>query len=230
MKQKLLMSLIAAAGISVFATSTMAQDDTAGYWKSQQAPAGSNVWKNSTGLCWRAGYWTPAMATSDCDSDLIKKEPKPEPQAPKEEPRPAPHVEAPAPAPEVVKITLSSTALFDFDKAVLKPGGKKALDSEVLSKLKALQSFEIVVVNGYTDTIGSPAYNQRLSERRAQAVRQYLVSQGIKGDQIQAKGHGEANPIAKCDHVKARAKKIACQAPNRRVEVEVRGQVVKQPN
>lgn len=227
MKQKLLMSLIAVAGISVFATSSMAQDNTVANWTSSQSPAGSNVWKNSTGQCWRAGYWTPAQATRECDPDLFKTEPKPEPVVE----RPAPRVEAPAPAPapEVVKITLASTALFDFDKAVLKPSGKKAIDTEVLSKLKALQSFELVVVNGYTDSIGSAKYNQRLSERRAQAVRQYLVSQGIKPEQIQAKGMGEANAVVNGSKIKNRKKRIAAEAANRRVEVEVRGQVVKQP-
>jgi len=229
MKQKLLMSLIAAASLSVFATSTMAQDNTAGYWESQQAPAGSNVWKNSTGLCWRSGFWTPASATKECDPDLFKEEPAPAPRV--EAPAPAPQVEAPVvkPAPEVVKITLASTALFDFNKAVLKPTGRKAIDSEVLNKLKSLQSFELVVVNGYTDNIGTDKYNQRLSERRANAVRQYLVSQGIKPEQIQAKGLGEADPVAKCDGVKPRAKLIACLAPNRRVEVDVHGQVIKLP-
>ncbi len=87
----------------------------------------------------------------------------------------------------------------------------------------------MVLVSGHTDTIGSAKYNQKLSERRAHAVREYLISQGIKGEQIEAKGYGETNPIAQCGKIKNRKKSISCQAPNRRVEVEVRGQVVKQP-
>ncbi len=97
------------------------QDNT-GY-AVQQTPAGANVWHNSTGLCWRTGYWTPAMANKECDSDLLpKEEPKPVAEAPAPTPAPA-VVPAPAPAPEVVKITLASTALFDFNKSTLRPGG-----------------------------------------------------------------------------------------------------------
>jgi OmpA-OmpF porin, OOP family len=229
MKRNLLISLIAAAGISMFATSIMAQDgagSTGGYGVQQ---GGSAVWKNSTGLCWRSGSWTPAAATEECDADLVKKEPKPEPVAEKA-PEAAPAAPVAPAAPEVVKITLSTTALFDFNKSALKSGGKKALDREVLAKLKSLKSFEIVVVNGYTDSIGSEKYNQKLSEHRAQAVRQYLVSQGIKGEQVEAKGLGESNPVVKCGKQKSRKKQITCEAPNRRVEVEVHGQSVKEAN
>ena len=86
----------------------------------------------------------------------------------------------PPPAPQVQKITLASKALFDFDKAVLKPEGKAAIDSEIISKLSGVQKLELVLVTGHTDRIGTQQYNQRLSERRADAVRDYLVSRACR--------------------------------------------------
>jgi len=94
----------------------------------------------------------------------------------KEESAPAPApapvaAPAPAPAPGVQKITLASKALFDFDKAVLRPDGRAAIDSEIITRLSGVQKLELVLVTGHTDRIGSQQYNQRLSERRADAVR-----------------------------------------------------------
>ena len=97
----------------------------------------------------------------------------------------------PAPAPQVQKITLASKALFDFDKAVLKPEGMAAIDSEIIAKLKDVQKLELVLVTGHTDRIGSQAYNQKLSERRADAVRDYLVSQGCREGQDRDPRHGQ---------------------------------------
>ena len=157
-------------------------------------------------LCYRTGYWTPSMATKECDPDLV---PKP-------------------PAPGVQKITLASKALFDFDKAVLKPEGKAAIDTEIIAKLKDVQKLELVLVTGHTDRIGSQAYNQKLSERRANAVRDYLVSKGVAKDKIETLGMGKTQPIpaVKCE-MKAMKELIACLAPNRRVEVEVKGEAIK---
>jgi OOP family OmpA-OmpF porin len=128
----------------------------------------------------------------------------------------------------VQKITLQSKALFDFDKAVLKPEGKAALDAEVVSKLPQVQKLEIVLVSGHTDRIGSDAYNQKLSERRADAVRDYLVSKGVAKDKIEAIGLGEKQPVTggKCQQ-QNRKELIACLQPDRRVEVEVKGETVK---
>jgi OOP family OmpA-OmpF porin len=128
----------------------------------------------------------------------------------------------------VQKITLQSKALFDFDKAVLKPEGKAALDAEVVSKLPQVQKLEIVLVSGHTDRIGTDAYNQKLSERRADAVRDYLVSKGVAKDKIEALGLGEKQPVTgdKCQQ-KNRKELIACLQPDRRVEVEVKGETVK---
>ncbi|HEY1326154.1 MAG TPA: OmpA family protein [Casimicrobiaceae bacterium] len=178
------------------------------------------------GLCWRTGYWTPQMAIEACDPDLVPKPPAPPPPpAPTPPPPPPPPPPAPAPAPQVQKITLASKALFDFDKAVLRPDGKAAIDSEIISRLRDVQKLELVLVTGHTDRIGTQQYNQRLSERRADAVRDYLVSKGVPRDKIETLGMGKTQPVpgVVCNQ-KALKELIACLAPNRRVEIEVKGE------
>ena len=125
------------------------------------------------------------------------------------------------------KITLASKALFDFDKAVLKPEGKAEIDSEIISKLSGVQKLELVLVTGHTDRIGTQQYNQKLSERRADAVRDYLVSKGVAKDKIETLGMGKTQPLPNvvC-HQKNSKELIACLAPNRRVEIEVKGEAV----
>jgi OOP family OmpA-OmpF porin len=127
----------------------------------------------------------------------------------------------------VQKITLSSKALFDFDKAVLKPEGKAAIDSQIISKLPNVQKLDLVLVTGHTDRIGTQRYNQRLSERRADAVRDYLVSRGVPRDKIETLGMGKTQPVpgVVCNQKQLKAL-IACLAPNRRVEIEVKGEGV----
>jgi OmpA-OmpF porin, OOP family len=181
----------------------------------------------SGNLCWRTGYWAPSMAIIECDPDLVPKPPPPPPPA-AAPPPPAPPPPPPPPPPQVQKITLASKALFDFDKAVLKPEGKAAIDSEILSKLAGVQKLELVLVTGHTDPIGTQQYNQKLSERRADAVRDYLVSKGVPKDKIETLGMGKTQPIpgVVCNQ-KSLKEKIACYAPDRRVEVEVKGEMVK---
>jgi len=140
------------------------------------------------------------------------------PAAARPAPAPAPAPAAPPP-PQVQRITLASKALFDFDKAVLKPEGKAAIDSEIISKLANVQRLELVLVTGHTDRIGTQRYNQRLSERRADAVRDYLVSRGVPRDKIETLGMGKTQPVpgVVCNQ-KALKALIACLAPNRRVD------------
>ncbi|EMJ0486610.1 porin OmpA [Klebsiella pneumoniae] len=142
---------------------------------------------------------------------------------------------APAPAPEVATkhFTLKSDVLFNFNKATLKPEGQQALD-QLYTQLSNMEPKDgSAVVLGYTDRIGSEAYNQQLSEKRAQSVVDYLVAKGIPAGKISARGMGESNPVTgnTCDNVKARAALIDCLAPDRRVEIEVKGykEVVTQP-
>lgn len=150
-------------------------------------------------------------------------------------PAPVAPAPAPAPAPEVQTkhFTLKSDVLFNFNKATLKAEGQQALD-QMYTQLSNLDPKDgSVVVLGFTDRIGSDAYNQKLSEKRAQSVVDYLISKGIPADKISARGMGESNPVTgnTCDNVKRRAALIGCLAPDRRVEIEVKGvkDVVSQP-
>ncbi|WON78240.1 porin OmpA [Serratia sp. UGAL515B_01] len=136
---------------------------------------------------------------------------------------------APAPAPtvETKKFTLTSDVLFNFGKSTLKPEGQNALD-QLYSQLSSMDPKDgSVVVVGFTDAVGSVQSNQRLSEQRAQSVVDYLVSKGIPSDKISARGMGKANPVTgdSCGYRSGRATaaQIACLAPDRRVEIEVRG-------
>ena len=201
------------AATAVMAASAMAQSVPA----SRQAVndnwvngTGEYVWMNGTNeLCWRDAFWTPATANAKCDGALVAQAPQP-PVAP-----------APAPVIQSQKITYQADALFDFDKAILKPAGKAKLD-DLGSKIGDL-NLEVVVATGYTDRIGSDKYNDRLSLRRAQAVKAYLVSKGIEANRIYTEGKGKRNPVTTGCNQKNRKQLIACLAPDRRVEVEVVG-------
>ena len=147
------------------------------------------VWKNGTNeLCWQNNFWTPATASADCGK------PKANPMAD--------------------KVSIKAEALFDFDKAIVKPEGKKLLD-QVVAQQKAIK-LETIIAIGHTDSIGSDAYNQGLSERRAAAVKAYLVTQGIDANRITASGKGKTQPVA--DN-----KTAAGRQKNRRVDVEIIG-------
>lgn len=149
-------------------------------------------------------------------------EPAPIAAAPEPEPAPAPAPE-PAPAakcePTMDTITVGAEKLFGFDKANLKAEGKAALD-EAAAKIKANPEIKVVVVTGHTDRIGSDSYNQKLSERRANQVKDYLVAQGVDKAIIEAVGKGEAEPVAQCTGNKATKKLISCLQPNRRVTIQ----------
>ena len=212
-------SLIAVAltmGIGLFAPGAFAQ--SSGYI---QAPVSGVVVKDPYGLCWRTGYWTPAMATMECDPELVPKKAAPAP-APVVTPPPPP-APAPAPTPVAEKVTLSADTLFDFDKSVLRSDGKERLD-DLVGKLKAVDVQTIIDI-GYTDRIGSKAYNLKLSNRRAETVKAYLVSKGVAADRILAKGKGKADPVTQPGQCKGHVtrKLIKCLQPDRRVEIEVIG-------
>lgn len=197
-----------------------------------------SVVKNSYGQCWRTGFWTPAMAIAECDPDLVKKAEAPVPKivetpAPKPAvvtPQPAPVAPAPvfvpAPVPQRVvpqKVSFSADALFAFDKSALKPEGKSVLDG--FAKDLNGVSYETIYVTGHTDRIGNAKYNQKLSEQRANEVRDYLVSKDIPANRIVVEGKGETQPATKLgDCTGPRSKKlITCLQPDRRVDIEVTG-------
>ncbi|MEF8706095.1 MAG: OmpA family protein [Candidatus Accumulibacter sp. UW27] len=176
---------------------------------------------SGAGLCWRTGFWTPAAAAKDpagckCDKDLLPKEVCEPPMA-----KAAPAV--PAAKPTGDKITIAADALFDFDKATLRPEGRAKLD-EVAAKSREIK-LEVILAVGHTDRIGSDAYNQKLSERRAAAVKTYLVSKGIDANRVYTEGKGEKNPVTKpgqCAGPKSK-KVIECLQPDRRVDIELIG-------
>ena len=123
----------------------------------------------------------------------------------------------PPPAPRFEKVTLSATELFAFDSAELRQPQSR-LD-EIAAALSQNRDVNEVVITGHTDRLGAAAYNQKLSERRAAAVRAYLVAKGIDGSRLKAQGRGETNPVVACTDKQLPAL-IRCLEPNRRVEVE----------
>lgn len=129
------------------------------------------------------------------------------------------------PAP-LIDVNFSAQTLFKFDKSALSDAGKHALD-QFAAKLKGVR-FDTIQVVGYTDRIGSADYNLKLSKRRAEVVKDYLVqSAGIPADKIATQGEGGSKPVTKpgeCKGTKVTPQLIACLAPNRRVEVKVFGQ------
>ena len=200
------------------ALATAAGAQTVDNWKNG---TGELVWKNGTNeLCWRDNFWTPATAAPGCDGALV---------APAAAPAAAPVAAAPvapgapavvpaAPAqpapPAASKVTYAADAFFDFDKSVLKPEGKAKLD-DLVGKVKGV-NLEVIIAVGHTDSIGSEAYNQKLSVRRAEAVKAYLVSKGIEKNRVYTEGKGKKQPVADNKTAEGRAK-------NRRVEIEVVG-------
>ena len=153
------------------------------------------------------------MANAECDPDLVK---KPEKKA--EEKKPAAAAKKAAPE----KVVFAADALFDFNKSVLKPDGMKSMD-DFAAKLKNVK-YDVIVAIGYADRIGTDAYNQKLSVRRAEAVKDYLVKKnGIDANRIYTDGKGEASPVTKdsCKGDKKTKALIDCLQPDRRVEVEV---------
>jgi OmpA-OmpF porin, OOP family len=187
------------------------------------------------GLCWRTGFWTPANAIKGCDEDLMPKAapapapapaaaPAPAPAAPaavapRPAPAPAPAAAAPAPAaapagPTTEKVTFAADAFFDTGKAVLKPEGKAKLD-DLKGKLSGI-ALEVIIAVGHTDARGGDSFNQKLSVKRAEAVKAYLVSKGTEANRVYTEGKGEKQPVADNKTKDGMAK-------NRRVEIEVVG-------
>lgn len=174
------------------------------------------------GLCWRTGYWTPADAVPGCDGELTP--PVAKPTAPAVAPPPVAQAPVAPAAPKRCDfaVTLSSDETFAFNKTVLSSAAKKRIDNDVVSRLPNCSKVDIVLVTGHTDRLGSQAYNQRLSEKRADAVSAYLKSKGV-GANIDTLGAGKTQSVKACSDKLPRKQLIECLAPNRRVVIEVRG-------
>src|SRR6266850_414809 len=245
MEKRILAVLIAALAGGAYAQSSMTSDQTGAAQRStapQAAGATANtanpppsrgyvgsaagvVATNPFGLCWRSGAeWTPDKAAAPCDA-VPRAAVAPVPVA--KAPEPAP-LAAAAPAPIVIeKITLSTDVLFPFNKAELLPGGQQKLDELAQSAQGA--NVEQVVLVGHADRIGSEDYNQELSERRAQAVADYLAQKGVDSSRLQVEGRGKSEPVTgnECEKLgpenNKNAKLIACLQPDRRVDAELLG-------
>ncbi len=197
--------------IATAALATASGAQTVDNWVS----ANGITWKNGTNeLCWRDANWTPATAAVGCDGAIVAAAPV-APAAPAAAAPAAAPVPAPAPAPVAAsKVTYAADAFFDFDKSVLKPEGKAKLD-DLVGKVKDI-NLEVIIGVGHTDSVGTDAYNQKLSIRRSEAVKAYLVSKGIEKNRVYTEGKGESQPVADNKTKEGRAK-------NRRVEIEVVG-------
>lgn len=218
-------SLAGATLIVLGAVTKDASAQSPGYLTDQRGA----VVRDAFGLCWRTGFWSPAMATQECDADLMPKKAVPaRPPAPRAAPAaPAPRAAPPAKrrpvVPVVDKITLSADTLFDFNKAVVRPDAGARLD-ELVKRLKGV-SVDTIIVVGHADRIGSDSYNMKLSLRRADAVKAYLVSKGTPANRIYAEGKSKKQPVTKpgsCKGPKSPAV-IRCLQPDRRVVIEVVG-------
>jgi OmpA-OmpF porin, OOP family len=210
-------SLFATVALATLSSGAFAQATAVDNWVN---PNGL-TWMNGTNQhCWRDANWTPATAVGTCDGAL-KPAAAPAPAAaPVPAPAPAP-VAAPAPAPAAApaapaaeKVTFAADAFFDTDKSVLKPEGKAKLD-DLVSKIADI-NLEVIIAVGHTDSDGSDAYNQKLSVRRSEAVKAYLLTKGVEKNRVYTEGKGEKQPVADNKTKDGKSK-------NRRVEIEVVG-------
>ncbi|WP_457425018.1 outer membrane protein OmpA [Roseateles sp. P5_E7] len=208
-------SLFAVAAVAV-AASSGASAQTIDNWRATDG----TVWKNGTNeYCWRDNFWTPATAAKGCDGEIKPAEkplapPAPPPQPPVPPPVPPKPVPPPPPAPVSEKVTFAADAFFDFDKSTLKPEATAKLD-DLVSKTKGI-NLEVIIAVGHTDSVGSDEYNQKLSIRRSEAVKAYLVGKGVEPNRVYTEGKGEKQPVADNKTTEGRAK-------NRRTEIEVVG-------
>ena len=120
-------------------------------------------------------------------------------------------------------VTLVWTESFEFNRAAITPNVRARIDNDVLPKLKDFVEVRYINVNGHTDMLGSPTYNQQLSEKRAEAVRAYLIEHGASAEKIEVYGYGKVHPLKSCREARGRKALIECNAPNRRVQIEVQG-------
>ena len=192
------LKLILAALITISAGSVMAQPRNVDNWVN----SAGTPWRNGDGtLCWRDAAWTPATAAANCDGWLA--------------PKPAAAPAAPASTVTQKKITLQADTLFDFDKSNLKSEGVATLN-KLAQDIKKMR-LEVVIIVGYTDGIGTDAYNIALGQRRANAVKAYLTNDGgIEATRVYTESKGKADPVASNATAEGRAK-------NRRAVIEVVG-------
>jgi OOP family OmpA-OmpF porin len=211
----------AAVALALAGLAGAAQAGVPGY----VSDSANQVWTSPYGLCWKTTDWTPEKAAAPCDAVRRVEAPVPPPVAvAPPAPAPTPLVVAPLPQPPVIeKISLSSDVLFEFDKADLRAEGQKKLD-EISDRLKGANVMQIAAI-GHADRIGAENYNLQLSEKRAAAVKEYLATKGVDQSKVRSEGRGESESVTKdqCKGVTG-SKLISCLQPDRRVDIEVRGE------
>ncbi len=174
--------------------------------------AGGTLVRDGSGKCIRTGSWgDPVHFLAECGDAVESMETPADAQKPSKGPQAPP-----------IRATLQTDAYFDFDKSVLKAEGQSKLD-EFVVKMNEHTEVDVLLVTGHTDRIGSEAYNMALSQRRADAVKDYLVRKGVSSSRIETAAKGESGPSVTCSD-KNRAALIKCLAPNRRVDVETKVQ------
>jgi OOP family OmpA-OmpF porin len=183
--------------------------------------------RSRSGECVHTYSWREGFRFADC-------EPAPAPvveaPAPKVVEAPAPVVEqappapAPAPVPQNVPFRISMDAFFEFDQATLRPEGKSELDE--LARRLAVTHYDKLTIVGHADRIGPAAYNKKLSERRASAIRDYLITQGIEGEKISSSGVGESQPTTSCSGLRGK-RLIACLQPDRNAQLTAVGNEIR---
>ena len=234
-KNRILSGLnLSAAALMMTAGLASAQVDRGAYLITS---TGEAVRAAGYGVCVRTSNWTPAQATEQCDPELLPKKvvapapaakpaaPPPPKAQPKPEPKPAPA--KPAAKPGTMPFSERVDVPFEFAKADLTADGRTALDELFKELKKGPVTMNVVIVTGHTDKIGSAAYNKKLSEARAQVVRDYLVNTGgLDSKLIFWEGVGPRQPVNVtkfCDAKMNRKQLVDCLAPNRRTTVEVTG-------
>jgi len=219
MKTSIFLNAFALAALTMSGVASADETSKEGYLTDSRG----DVVRSGAGLCVHTGYWTPAMAIEECDPDLVKKT--------------VPIADATPPAAPVktraiqfVPYTMQTETLFAFDKSDLSNAGKQKMHDEIVGKMQESPQDEVVLITGHADRIGSEEYNLQLSQRRADAVKAYLVEQGIDGNRIETATRGESEPLVSCDNIKGKANRnnkalIACLQPNRRVVLDLKGQM-----
>lgn len=181
---------------------------------------------DASGNCWTTIDWSARNAANPCHA-VASAQAAPPPPVVRAEPAPAPVAIAPvqAPAPVLQRITLNTDVLFEFNSANLRPGANQKLD-ELAQTMQGAEVDRIVAI-GHADRIASDDYNRDLSERRAAAVKEYLVQKGADSQRVETQGRGESEPVAQCEKMgperASNRKLVACLQPDRRVEIEVLG-------
>lgn len=214
----LLLNAVTLTTLALCGTAYANETDKAGYLLDSRGA----VVRSGTGLCLHTGSWTPEMAIAECDATLVK----------------LPIVvESPPPAAAPLKVkpvvytpyTLQTESLFAYNKAEISTDGKQQINDGIVGMMKKYPQDGAVRITGHADRIGSEEYNLALSQRRAEAVKVYLIEQGIDEKRIATTAKGESEPVIACDKIKGKANRqnkalIACLQPNRRIVLELKGQ------